>query len=282
MTDPGFRLVYITSKGHSGSTLTEMLLDAHPAITGLGEIVQLQTPAGSRCRCGLEIAKGCAFWSRVDAALAERAQRPLSELEVNQLGSPRFAADNAALFSAVAAASGTRVLVDSSKRYHRLEALLASGAFAIQVIHLVRNPYGVVYSNLKRGRDLVEHSRDHAHNMVKTRPRVFPLRYEELVDDPQAVLRRLMPWLGLEFDPVQLRWAEQDSHTIAGNPMRFSKDSTIRRDDAWQTELTWRQKLGIAWWTLPARVPGSLVYHAQRRLQGIEDLLLRRSPTSAR
>jgi hypothetical protein len=284
MSGAAFTLVYITSRGHSGSTLTELLLDAHPAITSLGEVKQLNTARGAQCRCGGVIPEGCSFWRRVDLALAGRSALRLRDVEASAFAAPDFALQQRALLAAVAAVSGHRILLDSSKSLNRLSALLAANAFPIRVIHLVRSPYGVVYSNAKRGRDWVEHSRNYARALIQTRRLLaarrepsLEVRYEDLADDPQGELRRIMRWLGLELHPAQLRWAEQESHTIYGNPMRFTRDSSVRRDDGWRTGLRPLQKLGVAWWALPARVPGSWLRRAQRRLRRTEDWLLGRS-----
>ncbi len=43
------RLLLIRGLGHSGTTILDLALGAHPAITGLGEAVRLlETPGGGR------------------------------------------------------------------------------------------------------------------------------------------------------------------------------------------------------------------------------------------
>jgi hypothetical protein len=240
----------------------------------LGEIKQLNTARGTLCRCGREIAAGCPFWGKVDDALYESSGLHLRDLDARGFASPGFPSAQRALFSAAAAVSGRPILVDSSKNLDRLSALLAADAFPVRVVHLLRSPYGVVYSNLKRGRDWVAHSLDYTHSVLAARrllaahrERVIEVRYEELADHPERELRRVMEWLDLELDPAQLRWAEQDIHTLFGNEMRFGRDSSVRRDDSWRTGLGPLQKLGIACCTLPARVPGPWLDRAQRRIR---------------
>ena len=66
-------------------------------------------------------------------------------------------------------------------------------------------------------------------------------RYEDLVDDPQDELRRVLRFAGLPeatdfLDGGTARL--QPNHTVDGNPMRFSSGPlVIRRDDAWRTEM---------------------------------------------
>jgi hypothetical protein len=43
----------------------------------------------------------------------------------------------------------------------------------------------------------------------RAHPRVSLLRYEDLVQNPEAALEALMPHLSLAFDPAQLHYHQQ-------------------------------------------------------------------------
>ena len=267
------RVVYVTSRGHSGSTLTEMLLAGHPQLVALGELRQLGTERQEPCRCGGGELPSCWYWQRVDELLVQRLGLGVDRIEIDADDDQTFVLHNRAIVAACLEVSGASVAIDSSKTLDRLERLVALDVFDLHVLHLVRSPYGVVYSNLKRGRDWVGHARNYTFAAMRTRrfldgldPRVprSELRYEKLVKAPEDQLRRLLAPIGFEFDPVQLDWATHDVHTFAGNPMRTTRDSTIRPDTAWRRGLGPRRILGVTWWTLPTRFAGTHFYDEHR------------------
>ena len=51
MKDKAINVIYITSRGHSGSTLLAHLLGAHPFIVGVGEIKMLSQDKDERKLC---------------------------------------------------------------------------------------------------------------------------------------------------------------------------------------------------------------------------------------
>jgi hypothetical protein len=261
------RLLYITSRGHSGSTLTEMLIGAHSRVFALGEVKQLGGDREEGCRCGAGPLGACPFWSKVDALLRAEEGLGLEQLAVDHPDPEVFARHNLALVRAARKISGAELLIDSSKTLERLERLEASARFDLRILHLIRSPFGVAYSNAKRGRDLRAGCANYTLAMARTREylrgrEAIELRYERLARAPEQTLRDVMARLGLGFEPQQLEWASQDLHTVGGNTMRFTRDSTIRLDVGWRRGLDWRQKLHVAWWTLPTRFRSPWLYEA--------------------
>lgn len=63
--------VFICAAGHSGSTLLDFLIGAHPAAMSLGEITQLpkNLALNTRCSCGAQI-RECPLWATVVDKLA--------------------------------------------------------------------------------------------------------------------------------------------------------------------------------------------------------------------
>ena len=115
------RIIYITSKGHSGSTLLDLLISSHNQVTSLGEIKVLsarrkkspQTVLEGRCTCGANTILDCLFWQRVE----QFSGIPLQELDVDSKDPVIFKQHNRAIFQAAAAVSGNEFIVDSSKKY---------------------------------------------------------------------------------------------------------------------------------------------------------------------
>jgi len=251
-----YRIAYIMSLPHSGSTLCGTLLGAHSASFCLGEpwkvrsYAQLQlkvshkTALGNACTCGAPDIWQCTFWPKVDARVREASGMSLRELDTASKDPATFARDNKLLFDAVAAETGATLLVDSSKRAARLRALLDADFAAVTIVHLVRNPGGQVYSHMKRsGRGPYRHAvRNALDTLAMTRQaqkaETIFTTYEQIASTPEDWLRSIMPKLGLDFEARQLDWAHADRHNISGNRSRAMSVSTIKVDHSWETGLT--------------------------------------------
>ena len=71
---------------------------------------------------------------------------------------------------------------------------------------------------------------------------------------PEETVRAAMDWLGLTFEPEQLRFLRTTHHQLAGNNMRRKGDDSIRLDRRWKNELSLYQRWLIGLVTLPARL----------------------------
>lgn len=248
--DGSLRVVYVTSMGHSGSTLLDLLLSAHSRVTSVGEINKLVSRDEPGCSCDHKRVWECPFWGEVEVAFRRRTGEALRAARILSGNDREHAAHNRALFEAVSEVTGKSIIVDSSKSLHRLRRLLETAAIEVLPIHLVRGSQGVVYSNLKKGRRWLRVSFLHGMRVGYTerflagRPHVS-LDYERLVAAPQESLETIMPAIGLPFEPRQLRWGEPVRHNCEGNRMRRSRDSTIRPDLAWQAAMPGWQKAAV-------------------------------------
>ncbi len=174
---PAVDYLYILAASHSGSTLTALLLNAHPEIASVGEIVSGSTRPldGYRCSCRRLIIE-CPFWEAITRAMrplhpgfdlsdfgvrlllerpawvrrALRAEHrgPALELVRDAVlsASPSFRRHLAAVENHLAdfvrivlRERRARVLVDSSKLAHRLKFVLRMPSFKVKVLHLVRD-----------------------------------------------------------------------------------------------------------------------------------------------
>jgi hypothetical protein len=266
-------IVCITAVGHSGTTLLDLILSSHSAVTSVGEAIKLRDRLEARCTCRAKSMRLCPFWSKVECVLRRDHGRTLDDLDLDADDEGTLLAHNRMFYAAVSEVSGKPYIVDSSKRRLRMAAMLASDSFDVRPIHLIRSPFGVAFSNMKKGRSWRDHARHYRHNVRDTKRLLHGrdhavVRYERLAADPEGVLRPLMQWLNLSFEPGQLRWAEAEHHNIGGNRMRFSADSTIRLDEKWRSALTPMQKLGIGLTTLPAHLPSRLNPGTWARLLG--------------
>jgi hypothetical protein len=82
------------------------------------------------------------------------------------------------------------------------------------------------------------------------------LRYEDFVANPEKSAREILQFIGEQ--PTESPFVQsnivmmQQTHTVHGNPMRFTTDAlTIQSDDEWKQKLSLYQKAVIAGLTLP-------------------------------
>lgn len=159
------RIIYILGLGRSGSTLTTTLLNFHPNIISVGEVNRILTKGlNSICSCGKELEK-CHFWSRIFNNIIYELNISVNEIKfimedkedkvhffnpfkyVNQ----KYIDLNRAFYSEVSKESGNNIIVDSSKNIMRYFSIRKY--FEINTITVIRNPFGVCWSLLKRHRE---------------------------------------------------------------------------------------------------------------------------------
>ena len=262
------KVIFIASLSHSGSTLLDLMLNAHPDVVSVGELKQLGRFARRekvhrklQCTCGAASLWACDFWRQVSAHTERAVGRTIGELNVEDYNNQeRFAEDNVALFQAISEMSGKRYIVDSSKHAVRLSLLLENPALEVLPIFLLRDPKGQICSSQKTSSSIIRlignyvRTNREIYDLVKHRPHSV-VRYEQLVRSPEQVLTVLMEDLSLSFDPRQLEWASQVRHNVGGNGMRRSRSSELQLDEKWRDHLTLLQKLTIDAGTLLGRYP---------------------------
>lgn len=273
---PPLRIVYVVGRSHSGSTLLDLLVSSHSEIASVGEAKMFQRQPAKACTCGAPSWSACPLWSAVDRSLREASAPPLAEIRIDSGDADTFARHNGAFFAAVSQVTGKQVLLDSSKDLSRLKRLLASDV-PVEVIHLLRHPCGVTYSNLRKGGDLARECRRYVRTHLGAARatvgrRSIEVHYETLASAPREELERIMGWLGLAFEPAQLAgWKRRERHNFGGNRMRFDASEEIRVDDTWRRGLTAVQKARIVARTLPARFRAGVGLRAMHGLFGGRD-----------
>ena len=134
--------LYIVGRGHSGSTILDVLLGNAAVTASVGELVAIMGKPAQVCSCGASAAE-CPFWSQVRAkveaagvdyqalAAASRAQAHVGRLPTTILARPgahpdldRLAAATRVLAAAITGTAGKPHLVDSGKEPTRALFLL--------------------------------------------------------------------------------------------------------------------------------------------------------------
>lgn len=306
MSGDKVRVLLVAGTGQNGATLLSRVLGGVPGLCSIGEIGHLWDKAlidGRECGCGRSVRR-CPFWSavgdeafggwdRVDASHVIKLRgsllfkglpipHPFALPFILYPGLSSSYRENLReygemmerLYRAVSSLSGAQVLVDSMKVPAHVYAMSLRPGIDGRVLHLVRDPRGVAYSNQK----LVK--RQGEHHRVRRGPTKSSMRwmwinesfailarhgvptevarYESFVEHPREEVRRIVAFAGVRMDeaaPDAVRGNVvklPEDHLVAGNRMRFaSGEVELREDDEWRRELTAVQRRSVSLVTWP-------------------------------
>ncbi len=275
-------VLYIAGTGRSGSTLLAGLLgrlDGHVTVGELRYVWSRSLAENHLCECG-EPFRSCPFWTQVfgeafggfDESRPEEVARlaagvdrirHIPRLAMPALRPAAFRSDLKALddvlsrlYSAVLAASGASVVVDSSKDPSYAYLLCASPSLEVSLVHLIRDSRAVAYSWTRQKvrpeiHWKVEYMRRRPPFLTARRwvqyhllvevlerrvPRSLRIRYEDLVADPEAAVAEVAEVTGVPSQPSR----DPDpsiGHSVGGNPVRFEGPQPVRPDTAWVEEM---------------------------------------------
>jgi hypothetical protein len=159
---------------------------------------------------------------------------------------------NSALVEVFQEMSGARIVIDSSKLALHLKFLLKSDRLKIKVLNLVRDGRAVVVSMLGHGfsRGSREETiaagalawrriNEASERILNALPadRQMQIQYEELCRQPEATLRGICKFLGMDTRQIILDFRAKQQHVL-GNDMRLKSGSDIRLDERWRKELS--------------------------------------------
>lgn len=153
---------------------------------------------------------------------------------------------NASLIQAVLTVSGKSVFLDSSKS--EKDALLLNDipGFQLYLIQLLRDGRAQVHSTLgHHANHTIESAsrqwagRIQAQNALlqKATLPTLPVKYEELCQNPQAIMDQIFNFAGLAPGRGSLQFRRSDLH-LMGNPMRLESSNDIKDKAQWRTGLT--------------------------------------------
>jgi len=176
------KLVYILGASHSGTTLTAMLIGAHPEICTVGElkVTSLGDLTKYRCSCHKKILD-CGFWQNITKSMTDKGtnfdlENPGTDYKscdssyVKKLLKPlhrsvflemirdialslsptwrkcyrRIQKQNTNLLKSISEQTGNDIIVDSSKIGIRLKYLLKNPDIDVYVVRVVRDGRGVL------------------------------------------------------------------------------------------------------------------------------------------
>jgi hypothetical protein len=249
----------------------------------------------SRCAFWHEVGqRAFGGWDRVDVADVHRLRdrvdhvrkvpamaRPLMSASVRR-DRARYADYYRRVYRAARDTTGARLVVDSSKQASMPHVLAGQDGIDLRLLHCVRDARAVCYAWTKtverpdRAGATVYMDRYSeremavmwsAHNTAMDLARRWDvpqsrIRYEDLVADLRGELSSGLESVGIELCPESLAHVGADTltmaetHTVAGNPMRFQTGVVqVRRDDEWQRRMPAgrRRMVTALTWPLLAR-----------------------------
>lgn len=151
---------------------------------------------------------------------------------------------NVAFMRAALKVSNARVFADTTKTMSRLLHLLRIPGLDLRVVGLVRDVRGYAASAKRRGIPPVDAAgtwlkdQEMIAALVRERPALpfLRLRYEDLCASPEAVLRELWSFCGVQ-DVIIAQPLRATEHHVLGNSMRMAGDIRIHVDQTWRQRL---------------------------------------------
>lgn len=265
-------VIYLTSYGHSGSTILDLIFDSHSKVVGVGELSQYFA-FGKRnilCTCRKELFD-CPFWQEVFHNVSENSDLRIVRNKTDFLldrnsyfyyhnrkkaivNLKEHFKQREKLYKRILFNSCKEIVFDSSKKPHPAEVLFLSNKFDVTLVHLVRDGRGVIYSYKKSYPE--RSSLAIAWNWAATNLKIeiikrrypdkcFFVRYSDFAKNPEQVVKRLTKQLGLKYESSMLKFDEKIHHQAGGNVnarIHRKKDNQIKEDLSWKTGLSFWEK----------------------------------------
>jgi len=271
------KLIYLIGAGRSGTTILATMLNANTKILTVGEMHQFYDHLlnGKPCSCGDDLYT-CVFWQNIVDQL---------EIDENQLkeyhkmgekmeshsriplyllgwrGKKRYHDSQALIFRSLRRTLNSDYILDSSKYIARYLLLRSNNQIDVKAIYVVRDIRGVVNSFKKNVQTpksplsaILYHSLINffAQLVCWSDPKVIKIRYEDLMTDADATLKKVNKHI---FDDVSGTEYTNASYTIphiiGGNRMKRQKEVAIKFDQAWKIDLSRFSQFVYAFLAMP-------------------------------
>ena len=242
--DGGPRPVFIVGMPRSGTTLLERILGNHPDVTDAGELQDFTRQLRWCADLG-----GAPY---LDLALAQRAEA----VDFRELGS-RYLAHTRWR------AKGKPVYTDKMPANFLNLSYIARALPNARILHMVRGPMDTCFSNLKEWfagayqhsydqLEMADHFRRYrtlmAHWRAQYPERILDVRYDELVEDPEAVAAEVLAFCGLSPLPGISAIERRGAGAATASANQVLEPVHARNVDQWrryEAELApLRQRLG--------------------------------------
>jgi Sulfotransferase family len=261
--------IFVVGAGRSGTTLLQLMLNAHPQIAIAGELGFFDEILLLRSKI-----PDLSTPERIDQlfALLPRLElyKYLTEVEAIFPGvQQRLKADAAASYEKLyryilegyGATRGARRFGEKTPSNIRHLDALASLFPNCRIIHVVRDPRATVASRTKVpifSKDVISHSIKWKLDIccgrafAQTGSQIYcEIDYEKLVVEPAATLRQVCRFLGEEYDHRMLEYHQSSKRYIKDEPWKHGTQEPVYRSsiETWRRELSEDQIHLIEWIT---------------------------------
>jgi hypothetical protein len=151
------------------------------------------------------------------------------------------------------------MLIDNSKKLSWMQHHQPEDSFAKKYLHIVRDPRGMFFSWLQRGR--TTKPSHWAKRTLAIHEGLSPfggdsklVLYNELAERPEATLQEIDSWLGISYEPTQREYWRFDHHGYGQNGATLAfmtgaggADATFYESNARRQfhDLRWREQLDV-------------------------------------
>ncbi len=237
---PGERTpLFIVGMHRSGTTLLEQLLDGHSQVQGVGELydftAQMRYATDHHCR------------GVIDATIAERA------------AGVDFAAVGQGYLAGLEWRLGERRCFTDKLPSNFLNlGFICSALPQARILHMVRDPVEVCFSNLRElfsdanpysydQRELAAYYRQYQRLMAHWRThwgdRILDIDYTALTRDPEAVMRKVTAFCGLEFEPAMMAMEGRTRGVATASAVQVRQRIVARPQPKWKPYEAYLQPL---------------------------------------
>jgi len=287
------KIIYIAGDARSGSTLLSSLLGEIKGIFNIGEAARYLFarfhPRDLPCGCKKNVAN-CSFWRDIVSIVPSEEVKSFAKKFMRIRNYPymifpfksknfRYQLDTLIqelelVYSMVVSKSACQIIVDSSKTPDFAWVLKRSPKLEVYIVHLIRDPRGVVYSWSKKKDYLYPQSLGRVSlgwlvtnlmvEYLKTKDGKYcQIYYEDLVQNPKEVIKKVLNFVGLKnrnLNFINDFYANlRPQHLLASNPDKlYASNRVFIKSKPWRISLikrifvlalTW--PLFIKYYTLP-------------------------------
>lgn len=241
VVEPAIVPIFIIGMHRSGTTLLEQMLDGHPRVQGVGELYDftsaMRYETDHQCQ------------GVIDQVIVERAftagfnfkavgGRYLQGLQWRLKGNSHF--------------------TDKLPSNFLNAGFICEALPQAKLLHMVRDPVEVCFSNL---RELFSSANPYSYDQIeladfyieyhklmahwrKTYPgRIFDIRYDRMVRDPEAVMREVCEFCALEFTPEMLAIGNRKRGVSTASAVQVREGIQVRDVPKWKPYETYLQPM---------------------------------------
>ena len=274
------KVLYISGFERSGTTLISNILnqsDNFISVGELGNIWRKKLFDNSNCSCGLKITD-CDFWKNVlkesgigesDSAFLQKNIKYTDNFYLLYKYLPNlftFFKPNVRklveiterVYKAIDLLNSGKVIVDDMKQPLYGEMLLKNPNIDLYIVQVVRDPRGVIHSDLKRSKqnhpfyskqkfllprlcvvwNLVYKT---ANKMFSNNSKFISIKYEDFVESPEKYVDIISNFVGEEIDAKKFIKGNKikffkENHHIGGHHKFENKEVVLAQDESWKND----------------------------------------------